>query len=67
MIIYHYDRIERIHAEQQQILDESRLNLGRAKSRGISDELMKDLARSSVMLVDDVGAIAEWTVHNSAG
>ena len=47
---------------QQQILNEKRSNPRRAQSRGISDELIKDLARSSPIPIDEVRAIADWTL-----
>ena len=62
MIIGHYDRVKKIHAEQQQILDGVRSNPRQAKPRGINDELLDNLARSSLIPIEDVRAIADWSV-----
>ena len=46
MIIEHYDRVKRVHADQQQILNELRPSSERAKPKGVSDELINELVRS---------------------
>ena len=54
----HYNNVrevaQNVHSEQQDI---------QAKSRGISDEQINDLAKSSEIPQDDVRAIADWTVQ----
>ena len=58
----HYNNVrevaQNVHSEQQDI---------QAKSRGISDEQINDLAKSSEIPEDDVRAIADWTVKNAEG
>ena len=57
MIFDHYNNVrefaQKVHAEQQET---------RAKSRGISDEQINSLAKSSSIPIDDIRAMAEWTV-----
>ena len=49
MIINHYDRVRRICAEQQQIFAKEQ-----DKSRRISDELINDLSRLSLVPIKDI-------------
>ena len=58
MIVEHYDRVRSVLAQQQQALTVN----ASGKSRGISDELIHDLVDSSGMLVDDLLAVAYWSV-----
>ena len=62
MIIDHCGRVRKVSADQQQICDNVQ-----AKSRGISDELINDLAISTLAPIEDVRAIADWTVINLKG
>ena len=57
MIIDHYDRAKRISAEQQHICYKIL-----TQSRGISAELINDLASSSFIPIEDDRAIAGWSV-----
>ena len=57
MTIDHYDRARRMIAEQQRIFVK-----GQAKPRGISDELINCLAISTMVPIEDVRAIANWSV-----
>ena len=62
MIVVLYDRAWRVYAEQQQILTERQPSPERGRSRGISDELINELVRSSAMPIEDVRAIADWSI-----
>ena len=46
-----------MQSEQQDIFEQIR-----AKARGISDEQINSLAKSSSIPIDDIRAMAEWTV-----
>ena len=54
MILEHYDNVR----EFDQIVQQE----ARAKSRGISDEQINSLANSSLVPIDDIRAMADWTV-----
>ena len=54
MILEHYDSVREF---DQKVQKEAR-----AKSRGISDEQINSLANSSLTPIDDVRAMADWTV-----
>ena len=61
MILEHYNNVrdfaQRVQSEQQDIFEQIR-----AKARGISDEQINSLAKSSSIPIDDIRAMAEWTV-----
>ena len=61
MNLEHYNNVrdfaQRVQSEQQDIFEQIR-----AKARGISDEQINGLAKSSSIPVDDIRAMAEWTV-----
>ena len=54
MILERYDDVKEFDQKVQQE--------ARAKSRGISGEQINSLANSSLILIDDIRAMAEWTV-----
>ena len=54
MILEHYDNVREFDQKVQQE--------ARAKSRGISDEQINSLANSSLIPIDDIRAMADWTV-----
>ena len=62
MAVEYNDRVKRAHAYHQQIMPERQSSPERANSRGISDELINELVRSPAMPVEDVRAIADWSV-----
>ena len=51
------DFAQRVQSEQQELFEQVR-----AKARGISDEQINSLAKSSSIPIDDIRAMAEWTV-----
>ena len=61
MNLEHYNNVrdfaQRVQSEQQDIFEQIR-----AKARGISDEQINSLAKSSSIPIDDIRAMAEWTV-----
>ena len=54
MILEHYDNVREFDQKVQQE--------ARAKSRGISDEQINSLANSSLIPIDDIRAMVDWTV-----
>ena len=61
LILEHYNNVrdfaQRVQSEQQDIFEQIR-----AKARGISDEQINSLAKSSSIPLNDIRAMAEWTV-----
>ena len=61
MILEHYNNVrdfsQRVQSEQQEIFEQIR-----AKARGSSDEQINSLAKSSSIPIDDIRAMADWTV-----
>ena len=53
MILEHYDNVSEFDQKVQQE--------ARAKSRGISDEQINSLANSSLIPIDDIRGMADWT------
>ena len=54
MILEHYDNVRKFEQKVQQE--------ARAKSRGISDEHINALANSSLIHIDNIRAMVDWTV-----
>ena len=60
MIPEHYNAkkfAQRVQSEEPEICKQIR-----AKARGISDEQIHNLAKSSTIPIDDIRAMADWTV-----
>ena len=56
------ESVRRVHAEQEQIMTERQSSPERGQSIGIRDMLINDLVKSSLMLIEDVRAVADWSV-----
>ena len=57
LILDNYNNVRDFHQKVQQE--------ARAKSRGISDEQINNLANSSLIPIDDIRAMADWTVSKT--